>query len=164
MPKKMSKGSKSKVASAKKPAAPKAVSKAGASAAVSSKAGASTAVSSKAAVSKSAFIRSIPSSTPANDVVAIAADQGIKINAGLVYAVRSADKNSGGAPKGKPGRPRKAGATPASQPNTRGIPASQAGDLRHQFVSIAVRIGTDEAQRLLDNLVDVQTQIGQALK
>lgn len=120
-----------------------------------------SAASAKGSVNKSAFIRSVPLSTPANDVVKLAADKGIKINAGLVYAVRSSDKNKGGAPKRKPGRPPKSAAS--AQPNTLKIPTPPKGDLRHQFVSIAVRIGTDEAQRLLDNLVDVQTQIGKAV-
>ncbi len=114
----------------------------------------------KGGVNKSAFIRSIPSSTPANDVVKLAAEKGIKINAGLVYAVRSSDKHKGGAPKRKPGRPPKSA---NAQPNTLKIPTPPKGDLRHQFVSLAVRIGTDEAQRLLDSLVDVQTQIGRAV-
>jgi len=116
-----------------------------------------------AAVNRSAFIRSVPASTPANDVVKLAAAKGIKINAGLVYAVRSADKTKSGAPKRKPGRPRKVTTAQASQPNTVVPSGPRAGDLRHQFISIAVRIGTDEAQRLLDNLIDVQTQVGKAL-
>jgi len=37
-------------------------------------------------------------------------------------------------------------------------------DLRHQFISIAVRIGTDEAQRLLDRLVDVETSMGGSVR
>lgn len=122
----------------------------------------------KGGPNKSEFIRSIPASTPANDVVKMAADKGIKINAGLVYAVRSADKNKGGAPKRKPGRPPKSeaakAAAVAAKPNTNMPRGPKPGDLRHQFVSIAVRIGTDEAQRLLDNLVDVQTQIGRSVK
>lgn len=114
-------------------------------------------------VNRSAFIRSVPSSTPANDVVKLAAAKGIKINAGLVYAVRSADKTKSGAPKRKPGRPRKVAAAAPAQPNTNMPAAPRSGDLRHQFVSIAVRIGTDEAQRLLNNLIDVQTQVGKSI-
>jgi hypothetical protein len=118
---------------------------------------------SKGGINKSAFIRSIPLTTPANDVVKLAAEKGIKINAGLVYAVRSSDKNKGGAPKRKPGRPPKSASAQPAMPNTVKLSVPSKGDLRHQFVSIAVRIGTDEAQRLLDSLVDVQTQIGKAV-
>ncbi len=109
---------------------------------------------------KSAFIRTVPASTPAGEVVKLAAEKGIKINAGLVYAVRSADKRKDGAPKRKPGRPAKN----AQQPNTRAIKHPSSSDLRHQFVTLAVRIGTDEAQRLLSNLIDVQTQVSRSVK
>lgn len=109
---------------------------------------------------KSAFIRSVSVSMPANDVVKLAASKGIKINAGLVYAVRSSDKSKVGAPKRKPGRPAKG----EGQPNTRALKVPSPDDLRHQFISIAVRIGTDEAQRLLSNLIDVQTQVNRSVK
>lgn len=126
-----------------------------------SKSGPTKSASSASKVNRSAFIRSVPATTPANDVVKLAAAKGIKINAGLVYAVRSADKSKSGAPKRKPGRPPKAA---SAHPATTSMPtAPRKDDLRHQFVSIAVRIGTDEAQRLLHNLIDVQTQVGKSL-
>jgi len=119
----------------------------------------------KGGVNKSAFIRSVPTSTPANEVVKLAAEKGVKITAGLVYAVRSADKNKGGSPKRKPGRPPKsAKATGAMATSGTKAAAPRSNDPRHQFIAIAVRIGTDEAQRLLDNLVDVQTQVAKSMK
>lgn len=120
---------------------------------------------SKGGINKSEFIRSVPISTPANDVVNMAAEKGVKITAGLVYAVRSADKHKGGGPKRKPGRPPKS-AMPMGGMATVGPKAAapRSDDARHQFIALAVRIGTDEAQRLLDNLVDVQTQVAKSVK
>lgn len=37
-------------------------------------------------------------------------------------------------------------------------------DPRHDFVQLVMRIGTDEAQRLIDAVVDVQTPLKAALK
>jgi hypothetical protein len=48
----------------------------------------------KPAKSKSAFIRSLPSSTPARDVVKQAKASGIKLNVGYVYNVRGAAKKA----------------------------------------------------------------------
>ena len=53
-----------------------------------------TAAVTKPAKSKSAFIRSLPSSTPARDVVKQAKASGIKLNVGYVYNVRGAAKKA----------------------------------------------------------------------
>jgi hypothetical protein len=107
-------------------------------------------------VNKSAWIRSQSPTVSAKDVVGKAKAQGIKLSLAQVYTARSNAKRQGDvkvAPSaaGRPPAvaPRRGPGRPAGSPSER--------DLRHQFVAIAVRIGTDEAQRLLDRLVDVQT-------
>ena len=109
-----------------------------------------------ARVNKSAWIRSQPANTPAKDVVAKAKQAGIKLSIAQVYTARSSAKKKGLSKRG-PGRGSKA-------PDISALAVKRAGvgnsDLRHQFITIAVRIGTDEAQRLLDRLVDVETSMG----
>lgn len=99
-------------------------------------------------VNKSAWIRSQPATMPAADVVSKAKEAGIKLSVAQVYTTRSEAKRKGA-------RGSAAGARVQAVKSKLEIP--NARDLRHQFVSIAVRIGTDEAQRLLDRIVDVQT-------
>jgi hypothetical protein len=101
-------------------------------------------------VNKSAWIRSQPGGMSAKEVVDKAKGEGIKLSLAQVYTARSTAKRQGepkgnGAGRRGPGRP-KAGAAPAVS-----------GDLRRQFVQLAVRIGTDEAQRILDRVVDVES-------
>jgi hypothetical protein len=100
-------------------------------------------------VNKSAWIRGQPGTLSAADVVSKAKDAGIKLTVAQVYTTRSEAKRKGSRPttaaKRGPGRPKGK------------IETNGGKDLRHEFVSIAVRIGTDEAQRLLDRIVDVQT-------
>jgi hypothetical protein len=100
--------------------------------------------SSNKPLNKSAWIRTQPEKLSAKDVVKKAKTQGIKLSVAQVYTARSTVKN---APT--PKRASSAAPKPAA--------ISSMQDLRHQFIAIAVRLGTDEAQRLLDRLVDVQT-------
>jgi hypothetical protein len=109
-----------------------------------------------ARVNKSAWIRSQPPSLSAKEVVDKAKGEGIVLSLAQVYTARSTAKRQGAARRGTaaaaapstakrgPGRPKGTGASPIS------------GDLRRQFVTLAVRIGTDEAQRLLDRVIDVE--------
>ena len=108
-------------------------------------------------VNKSAWIRSQPPALSAKEVVEKAKGEGIVLSLAQVYTARSTAKRQGEPKRGAaaavagrrgPGRPKGAGA-PTS---------AVSGDLRRQFVQIAVRIGTDEAQRLLDRVVDVETR------
>ncbi len=55
---------------------------------------------SKSGTNKSAWIRSQPADKPAAEIVAMAKKAGIALSPGLVYAIRSADKNR----KGKPSK------------------------------------------------------------
>jgi hypothetical protein len=117
-------------------------------------------------VNKSAWIRDQAASLSAKEVVDSAKAKGIKLSLAQVYTARSNAKRQGKLKGKAPGRPRVAtgrrGRKPAAAIGGGGVKGAGAGggnerDLRHQFVSLAVRIGTDEAQRLLDRLVDVQT-------
>lgn len=112
-----------------------------------------------ARVNKSAWIRNQPPALSAKEVVEKAKGEGITLSLAQVYTARSTAKRAGqgtgrrgggsvaAAAVGKrgPGRPKGSGTSQIS------------GDLRRQFVTLAVRIGTDEAQRLLDRVIDVET-------
>jgi hypothetical protein len=58
--------------------------------------------------SASAFVRSMPATMPAKEVVAAAAKKGIKISEGLVYTTRAYDRGKAG----KKGTPKKPGPKP----------------------------------------------------
>lgn len=90
----------------------------------------------KSGPNRSAFIRSMPSA-PVAEVIAAAKKQGIKnLKAGLVYAVRAADKK-GPKPNGlKPGPKPKAGRKP------------KAG-VEQQFIDLALELGIGRASDLL---------------
>ena len=110
-----------------------------------------------ARVNKSAWIRSQPPALSAKEVVEKAKGEGITLSLAQVYTARSTAKRQGVGRRGSasvaaaaigkrgPGRPKGSGTSQIS------------GDLRRQFVTLAVRIGTDEAQRLLDRVIDVET-------
>jgi hypothetical protein len=107
-------------------------------------------------LNKSEWIRSQPPTAPAKDVVAKAKAEGIKLSLAQVYTARSAAKKKAGR-IGKPGRPKGSGASASASIKAIGLKPRASDDVRHEFVKIAMRIGTDEAQRLLDRIIDVQT-------
>ncbi len=75
----------------------------------------------------------------ASDVLAAAKKRGIKMSSNLVYAVRTAARRKGGAPKGRPGRkPRSATVTPT-------------GDVA-AFKTMALGLGVARARQALDEL------------
>jgi hypothetical protein len=47
----------------------------------------------------------------------------------------------------------------AKKPKAPQAAALSGADLRHQFVALAMRLGPDEAQRLLDAVIEVQTPL-----
>jgi hypothetical protein len=114
-----------------------------------------TAIKSKTGrVNKSAWIRSQPASLSAKEVVSKAKGEGVTLSLAQVYTARSTAKRqpvassrapANGAKRG-PGRPK--GVAVESK--------AVSGELRRQFMVMAVRIGTDEARRLLDRIVDVE--------
>jgi hypothetical protein len=102
-------------------------------------------------VNKSAWIRSQASSLSAKEVLDKASSEGITLSLAQVYTARStAERQPTGAkasaPAGKrgPGRPKGSGKVAVS------------GDLQRQFTGLAIRLGTDEARRLLDRIADVE--------
>jgi len=105
-------------------------------------------------LNKSEWIRNQPPTAPAKDIVSKAKAEGIKLSLAQVYTARSAAKKKSGR-IGKPGRPKGSGATASVK--AIGLSSRASDDVRHEFVKIAMRIGTDEAQRLLDRIIDVQT-------
>jgi hypothetical protein len=108
-------------------------------------------------VNKSEWIRNQPASAPAKDIVSKAKAEGIKLSLAQVYTARSAAKKKAGR-IGKPGRPKGSGSSAAASANAvAAIKLKPNDDLRVSFVKLAMRIGTDEAQRLLDRVIDVQT-------
>jgi hypothetical protein len=57
-------------------------------------------------VSKAAFVRSLPATTPAKEVVAKAKAAGLSLTEPYVYNVRATSKRATGEPRGRgPGRP-----------------------------------------------------------
>ena len=106
-------------------------------------------------LNKSEWIRSQPPTAPAKDIVSKAKAEGIKLSLAQVYTARSAAKKKAGR-IGKPGRPKGSGNANVSV-KAIGLKSKVSDDVRHEFVKIAMRIGTDEAQRLLDRIIDVQT-------
>lgn len=107
-------------------------------------------------LNKSEWIRNQPPSAPAKDIVAKAKSEGIKLSLAQVYTARSAAKKKAGR-IGKPGRPKGSGASASPVKAALALKLKPSSDLRHQFVKIAMRIGTDEAQALLQRIIDVQT-------
>ena len=109
-------------------------------------------------VNKSAWIRSQAPALSAKEVVEKAKGEGITLSLAQVYTARSTAKR-----QGEPARGAVASASGGGlikrgpgRPKSSGIAIS--GDLQRQFLAIAVRIGTDEAQRLLDRVVEGQAQ------
>lgn len=100
-----------------------------------------------ARVNKSAWIREQAPNLSAKDVVEKAKGEGIKLSLAQVYTARSTAKRQGAPKRGA------AGAAPIKRgPGRPKLSGTATGDLRRQFVQLAVRIGTDEARRLLDDV------------
>jgi hypothetical protein len=100
----------------------------------------------KRTVNKSAFVRNLPLSMSAAEVVAKGKAEGIALSDKYVYNIRAKDKSRGGKPVGKPGRrpgrPKGSGAT-------RG-----AGSAEQQLVELALQIGLERTEAVLTKLRD----------
>lgn len=88
-------------------------------------------------------------------------------------AKRTGSKKSALSTTGKSAR--KPAKQPASKvvakakPKPKGKPAAKAApveerDLRHEFVQLVMKLGTEEAQHLLDRVVDVQTPASRSIR
>src|SRR5579872_3913726 len=89
----------------------------------------------KSGPNKSDFIRSLPAPMPAADVVAKAKEAGITITAGLVYAVRAAQKKK----SAKAGRGAKAAAAAPAK-------GSSGATHRAEFRRLLILIGLDQGE------------------
>lgn len=86
-------------------------------------------------MSASDFVRSVPNTTPAADVVAAGAKKGIRFSANLVYAIRAKKKAS------------------LSQSPKQNAPLGGTADsLAQSFQRIALDVGLDRARYLLEDL------------
>lgn len=94
---------------------------------------------------KTAWVRAQPTGMSAKELIALAKNQGIQLTAQNVYMARYEAKKAGKVKRAKTAEvaPKKA------KPSRR---LSKDSDLQQTFVLLVVRIGTDEAQRLLDGL------------
>jgi hypothetical protein len=99
-------------------------------------------------VNKSAWIRSQAASLPAKEVVAKAKQHGIELSIAQVYTARSTAAKSGTSAATVAPSPRSPAAATA---RTTAAPPP-AAKLHGQFVQLVLRIGTDEAQKLLARL------------
>jgi len=101
-------------------------------------------------INKSQWIRDQPANTPAKEILSKAKAAGITLSLAQIYTARSTAKK----------RARAGASRPAGRGSVTRLPAiatKEISDLRHEFVRITMRIGTDEAQRLLDRIIDVET-------
>ena len=105
-------------------------------------------------VNKSAWIRSQPASLSAKAVVDKAEGEGIALSLAQVYTARSTAKRRPDADSRRPATAAKRG---PGRPKAVEPKKAISGDLRRQFMVMAVRIGTDEAKRLLDRIADVES-------
>ena len=95
-------------------------------------------------INKSAWIRKQAKKLSAKEIVAKAKAEGISISEAYVYVARNNAKNASSKPAvAKLGRSRKVDA--------------QTSDAQRQFLALVVRLGTDEAQRLLTNAPTMAT-------
>lgn len=114
-----------------------------------------TSKSNGARVNKSAWIRSQSSSLSAKALVSKAKSQGIKLSLAQIYTARSTAKRQAAAKRGNGAGASRSVSRGAARSVGRVTPISN--DLRKQFMLLAVRVGIDEAQRLLDSIVDIET-------
>jgi hypothetical protein len=119
-------------------------------------ASASAAPSTGRSVNKSAFVRGLPSTMSATDVIAKGKAEGIKLTAAQVYTVRANAKRAGSeGPKGKPGPKPGAKATKAvASPVARSAAKIDTGNHDHHFVSLVLNIGLARAEALLARVRD----------
>ena len=96
--------------------------------------------------SKAEFVRSLPSSMPAKEVIAKAKEKGIKLSPAYVYVIRS-----------------KSGSAKIQSPSKRGPKmrsGAGTGALEKQFISLALELGFFRAQAILN---DVRARIQRSI-
>lgn len=103
------------------------------------KTAAKNATSVKATMTKASFVRSLPSSSPAKEVVAKAAEQGITLDDGYVYKIRTLDNKAAGKSKGSKATTGKAGPKPKN-------PVSQHIEHVRALRRVILHVGIDRAR------------------
>ena len=102
-------------------------------------------------VSKTQFVLDIPATTPAEEVVAKAAESGLSISKGYVYSIRARSKSGKGGGKKRPGRPSNASKGITAAPKSTGS-APRNGSLDLQLANIIAEIGLVRAEEVLKNV------------
>jgi hypothetical protein len=93
--------------------------------------------------SKTAFVLSLPMTSPAKDVIAKGKAAGLKLSEAYIYSIRSKAKGRAGKPAARRGRPPKSASV--------GVSASGNG-IERQFLSLALDLGLSRAEGLLAGL------------
>lgn len=99
---------------------------------------------------KSAFVRSLPESMSAKDVVSKAKAANMVLTENYVYTIRSAAKKKSGKGPGRPGRPKGSVNKPAAAAGASSSGTSNSSQAR--FIEAALEIGLGNADKLLGKL------------
>jgi hypothetical protein len=97
-----------------------------------------------AKTSKTAFVLSLPMTSPAKDVISKGRAAGLKLSEAYIYSIRSKAKGREGKPAARRGRPPKA----ASQ----SVATSSGNGIERQFLNLALDLGLSRAEGLLSGL------------
>ena len=100
----------------------------------------------KTTMTKAAFVRSLPPSTPAKEVVAKAAETGIKLDDTYVYKIRTLDKKAAGKTKGSKATKGKPG------PKPKVAASSVSNGAVTEFYRVLKRVGVSKAKELIANI------------
>jgi hypothetical protein len=113
--------------------------------------GGARAVKRSGAVNKSAFVRSLPASMSAADVISRAKTKGIKLSAAQVYTIRANARRKGDV------SPPSVRANFEAFSGTRGRRASGGGESESAFLLMALELGLVRAEGILGSLRDRAT-------
>jgi hypothetical protein len=97
-------------------------------------------------VSKTKFVLDLPATTPADEVVAKAADAGLAISKAYVYTIRANSKRAGKAKR------RARGSSGSKGSSTPKAAAPKKGSLDIQFASFIAEIGLTRAEELMKSV------------
>jgi hypothetical protein len=98
----------------------------------------------KAGINKSAFVRSLPATLSASDVIARGKTKGIRLSAAQVYTIRANARRKG--PKSK-------ARAPKAKAAARGVSVGRGVDAREaEFIAAALDLGLTKAEGLISAL------------
>lgn len=101
---------------------------------------------------KSAFVRSLPESMSAKDVVSKAKAANMVLTENYVYTIRSAAKKKSGKGPGRPGRPKGSVNKPAAAASASSSSSGTSNSSQARFIEAALEIGLGNADKLLGKL------------